>query len=105
MVDLNVTDIVAFIGVVAAVITAIGVFIGPNLAERARRKEEARKAHLANLRTRCIMPVVAGAESLIGQFGASDYMQVIIYRDDEPIPKWSLSVFTTPVSVQAAFRL
>ena len=85
-------------------ITMGEVVSGPTPAEKARVEEEARKSHWSSLRERCIMPTVAGIDYLLNQFRSSDMVQVSINKGDEVMPKWNLSLFTTPVTIGTLYQ-
>ena len=85
---------IAGIAAVATGITAGGVFIGPNLAERARRKEEARKSHFAKIKMNCLIPIGDTAATLLEQnFVISDMFGVVINSVNDPMPRRTFSLF------------
>jgi hypothetical protein len=51
-------QIIEIVTLAAAIITAVGVFLGPYVAERIRKRGEARQIHLSRIKDSCLSPLV-----------------------------------------------
>lgn len=73
---------------------------GPVSPETTRVEEEGRRAHLLKIKKEVFQPIIAAVDQLIvDDFRTSEITGVVINNKDDPMPKWNLTLFMTPVQI------
>jgi hypothetical protein len=99
---LSVTDqLLEIITLAAAIITAAGVFLGPYIAERIRKRGQARQIHLKRIKDYCLSPLVASIDQIwvnirIDEMTSFDFGMIGKLKRDSKYRKIDLISYVDP---------
>lgn len=96
-------SVIAILTLVAALVTAIGVFVGPYLAEHFRAARISRKDHLDKIKENCLLPLTNSIAGLLVEYfdPSESFAAGASFTDadrDKAVPEQILTIVPPPIT-------
>jgi hypothetical protein len=99
---LTFTDqLIEIVTLAAAIITAVGVLLGPYLAERIRKRGQARQIHLKRIKDSCLNPLMGATGEIrkyvrIDELSSFDFGMIGKLKREPNYRKANLATYADP---------